>query len=90
MLLDPVYYPTQSGNGEIIFQYKMAEEPGASTIGIEDNTETIGLQYAFDGIYDITATEVRNEYAIKFTTNTPTVVSVEDDDETYSIPDKFV
>ncbi len=23
-----------------------------------------------------------NEYAIKFTTNTPTVVSVEDDDET--------
>ena len=90
MLLDPVYYPTQSGNGEIIFQYKMAEEPGASTIGIEDNTETIGLQYAFDGIYDITATEVRNEYAIKFTTNTPTVVSVEDGDETYSIPDNFV
>jgi len=47
MLLDHVYYPTQSGNGELIFQYKMVEEPGASTIGIEDNTETIGLQLCF-------------------------------------------
>jgi hypothetical protein len=33
---------------------------------------------------------VRNEYAIKFTTNTPTVVSVEDGDETSSIPDDYV
>jgi hypothetical protein len=90
MLLDPIYYPTQTGDGEIIFQYKTAEEPGACTMGIEDNTETIGLQYVFDGIYDITATEVRNEYAIKFTTNTPTVVSVKDDGETSGIPDNYV
>jgi hypothetical protein len=90
MLLDPVYYPTQTGDGEIICQYKSVEEPGACTIGIEDNTETIGLQYVFDEIYVVTATEVRNEYAIKFTTNTPTVVSVEDGDETFNLPDNYV
>jgi hypothetical protein len=90
LLLDPGYYPTQTGNGEIICQYKIVEEPGASTIGTEDYTETKGLQYAFDGIYDVTATEVRNEYAIKFTTNTPTVVSVEDGDETFNLPDNYV
>ena len=90
LLLDPAYYATQTGDGEVIFQYKIVEEPGSCTIGIEDNTETRALQYAFNSIYDITATEVRNEYAIKFTTNTPTIVSVEDDNETSDIPDNYV
>jgi hypothetical protein len=90
MLLDPVYYPTQTGDGEIIFQYKTAEEPEGCTIGIEDNTETRALQYVFDGIYDVTATDVHNEYAIKFTTNTPTVVSVKDEGETSGIPHNYV
>ncbi|MBE0571767.1 MAG: T9SS type A sorting domain-containing protein, partial [Ignavibacteriaceae bacterium] len=53
-------------------------------------SETIGLQYVFDDIYAITATEVRDNYALKFTTNTPTVVSVKDADETGTIPDNFV
>jgi len=90
MLLDPVYYPTQTGDGEIIFQYKTAEEPGGCTIGIEDNTETRALQYVFDGIYDVTATDVRNEYAIKFTTDSATVVSVKDDGEISGIPSDYI
>jgi hypothetical protein len=90
LLLDPAYYPTQTGDGEIIFQYKKVEEPGGCTIGIEDNTETIALQYVFDDIYAVTATEVRDNYALKFTTNTPTIVSVKGDDELTGIPDNYV
>jgi hypothetical protein len=90
LLLDPVYYPTQTGDGEIIFQYKKVEEPGGCTVGIEDNTETIGLQYVFDDIYAVTATEVRENNAIKFTTNVPTIVSVEGEDELKGIPDNYI
>ncbi len=90
LLLDPAYHPTQTGDGEIIFQYKKVEEPGGCTIGIEDNTETIALQYVFDDIYDITATEVRDNYALKFTTNAPSVVSVKDGDGTATIPDNYI
>ena len=90
ILLDPVYYQTKTGDGEIIFQYKIVEEPGGCTVGIEDNTETRALQYVFDGIYDVTATDVRNEYAIKFTTDSATVVSVKDGDETVGIPANYI
>ncbi len=38
----------------------------------------------------VTATEVRNSYAIKFTTDSATVVSVNDDIENASIPDNYV
>lgn len=90
LLLDPSYYSTQTGDGEIIFQYKIVEEPGGCTIGIEDNTETVALQYVFDDIYAITATEVRNDFAIKFTTDSATIVSVEGEFESVVVPDKYV
>jgi len=76
ILLDPAYYPTPTGDGEIIFQYKVVEEAGSCTIGIENNTEDVGLQYLFNEIYDVTANEVINSMAIKFTTKAPSVVSV--------------
>jgi hypothetical protein len=79
ILLDPVYYPTPTGDGEIILQYKEVEEAGSCTVGIENNSEDVGLQYVFNEIYDATANELVNGLAIKFTTKTPTVVSVEDD-----------
>jgi hypothetical protein len=50
-------------------------------VGIENNSEDVGLQYLFNEIYDATANELVNGLAIKFTTKTPTVVSVEEDSE---------
>lgn len=90
LLLDPVYYPTQTGDGEIIFQYKTIDEPGSCTIGIEDNTETRGLQYVFDELYPITATQIRDEFAIKFTTDSASVVSVKGENEITSLPTDYV
>ena len=76
ILLDPAYYPTQTGDGEIIFQYMHVEEPGGCTVGIENGTEDIGLQYVFNELYDPTANELVDGLAIKFTTKAPSVVSV--------------
>ena len=90
ILLDPVYYPTQTGDGEIICQYKKVSEPGSSTIGIENNNEDIGFFYVYNELYDVTATELVEDFAIKFTTNGPTVVSVEDEINSENIlPDAY-
>lgn len=53
ILLDPEFYPTNDGNGIIIFQYDNAqtvnqdnfEESTGETIGIQAPRSTIGLQY---------------------------------------------
>ena len=76
ILRDPSYYPTQTGDGEIIFQYKDVEEAGSCTVGIENSTEDIGLLYLCNELYDPTANELVNGIAIKFTTDSATVVSV--------------
>ena len=83
ILLDPAYYPTPTGDGEIILQYKRSlEEAGSCTIGIENDNEDVGLQYLYNEMYDATANEVINGFAIKFTTKAPSVVSVDGGEET--------
>lgn len=71
ILLDPAYYPTTSGDGEIIFQYKTIALVDSMTIGIENNLQDIGLQYVHNDVYDATASELENGVAIKFTTEPP-------------------
>jgi hypothetical protein len=71
ILLDPDYYETITGDGEIIFQYKNVGEPESVTVGIENQTQMIGMQYLFNDVYDPTASDLVNETAIKFTTNPP-------------------
>jgi hypothetical protein len=71
ILLNPQYYPTSTGDGEIIMQYKKVEAPETNTIGIENFAQNIGLQYVFDNNYDPTASALGNESAIKFTTEPP-------------------
>jgi len=83
ILLDPAFYPTSTGDGEIIFQYKNVDVLNSNTIGIENHSQDVGLQYVFNESYDATASELVNDLAIKFTTNEPNlsiVVSVEEND----------
>lgn len=75
VLLDPAYHYAESGNGEIIFQYKhIINDDRAlmySTIGIEDQSETIGIQYSYANIYPPEASPLAAGLAIKFTTDPP-------------------
>jgi hypothetical protein len=85
ILLDPAYYSTSTGDGEIICQYKEVQEAGTCTVGMENNSEDIGIHYLYNENYVVTASELLNNSAIKFTTNIPLIVSVEDEKETVSI-----
>ncbi len=83
ILLDPAYYETTTGDGEILMQYKRMEDVITSTVGIENNSQDIGLQYVFNNNYNPTASEIKNGVAIKFTTESPFVtiiVSVDEDE----------
>jgi hypothetical protein len=74
ILLDPAYHNTQSGNGEIILQYKQVEGAGSCTVGIENDAQDIGLQYTFNGDYDASASSLHGSIAIKFTTEPPFLI----------------
>lgn len=71
ILFDPEYYPTTTEDGEIIYQYKKVDKIDSLTIGIENHSQNIGLQYVFNEEYDATSAEIMNGLAIKFTTEPP-------------------
>jgi hypothetical protein len=81
LIFDPAHYPTATGNGEIIFQYRDIKDITNNTVGIENHSQAIGLQYVFDEAYDPTASELINNLAIKFTTEAPTYNLITDVDD---------
>ncbi len=71
ILYDPEYYPTPTGDGEILFQYQSVgnvdQDENYSTVGIENFDQTEGLLMTFANIYAPTAHELQHETAILFT-----------------------
>ena len=79
VLFDPEYYPTPTGDSEILFQYKTINNvDGGSyadvqhgqfaTIGLEDQTQTVGLEYTYCNQYPTAAKHLENEMSLLFTT----------------------
>ena len=89
ILLDTAYYPTTTGNGEIIFQYKKVKLIESNTVGIENHSQDIGLTFVYDAHHDTTASSVRSEFAIKFTTEMPYISLISAIDEDYDIDNIF-
>ncbi len=85
ILLDPVYYPTPTGDGEILFQYKKLTNTTSNTIGIENSTQDIGLQYVYNNTYDPTAAGLINEFAIRFTTDPPSISLITTGEENHEL-----
>ena len=82
ILLIPAYYPTTTGDGEIIFQdHGDVEEPASITVGIENSNEDVGLLYLHNELYDVTANELQNEFAIRLSTKIPIVTEVKNESE---------
>ncbi len=75
MLYDPQYYATQTGDGEILFQYMDITNDDVwhnyATVGIEDYEHTTGLEYTFANSYPEAAAPIADGRAIKFTTDPP-------------------
>nr|MDA3814549.1 C25 family cysteine peptidase [Candidatus Cloacimonadota bacterium] len=80
---DPFYYPTITGDGDILFQYKIINNNDYSdnyaTIGIENETQTDGLLITFANIYPPTAHTIESETAILFTATEDSQVQVGND-----------
>lgn len=79
ILYDPVYYPSHTGDGQIKLQYKQFNNINMSsgydrphgnfcTIGIEDHSATIGLEYTFGNIYPTAAKPLSHESALFIST----------------------
>jgi hypothetical protein len=79
ILYDPAYYPTPTGDGEIVMQYALVNTPTDCTVGIENAAETVGIQYLYNGTYSAAATSLVAGRAIRFTTRTPSEASAVDD-----------
>ncbi len=74
ILYDQDVYPTESGDGEIVFQYRTianADTANGATVGIENLNQTDGLEYSFFMMYPDHAAPLANGRAIKFTTDPP-------------------
>ncbi len=75
ILLDPAHYPSQTGDGEIIFQYKKISNDdywhNYATVGLEDYHHINGIEYSYANIYPSSAAPLVNNRAIKFTTDQP-------------------
>ena len=71
ILYDPTYHPTGSGNGIIVIQYQTVSFPYSMTMGIENASQTDGIQYLYDSTYDPAAAAVASGLAVKFTTQPP-------------------
>ena len=78
ILKDSQHYFTPTGDGEILMQYAEFNNTSTgngvqvhgnySTIGLEDQSETIGLEYTFNNTYPISAMPLEDSTAILFTT----------------------
>ncbi|MCD4796609.1 MAG: DUF1573 domain-containing protein [Candidatus Cloacimonetes bacterium] len=81
IIFDPDHYPTCSGDAEFVFQYETINNVDQgdyysyhiqhgqyATVGLEDHTGLIGLEYTFNNSYPTAARQLQNGLALKFTT----------------------
>ena len=75
ILYDPAYYPTPTGDGNILIQFLITPGQTDYTCGIENSTGDDGIQYYYDGTYAQGADSIVGGRAILFTTDTTGLVS---------------
>jgi hypothetical protein len=86
ILYDPVYYPTPTGDGDVVVQYLVSLQQADNTLGIENSSETVGIQYYLDGAYHELAVPVTDSFALRYTTYPPGYVGIEDYEKLTSLP----
>lgn len=71
ILYDPTAWPTPTGDGEVVYMYNRVSLASSVTVGIEDHTETRGIQYLYNNSYAPTAAWLQASRALRFTTLPP-------------------
>ena len=75
IFLDPAYYPTPTGDGEIIFQYQTVADASSNTVGFCDQTQSRGLELLYNNEYDPSVAGLYTGRAFRITTVAPQSVS---------------
>ena len=78
ILYDPAYHPTPTGDGDIVVQYLLSLQQTGMTLGIENLSETVGIEYYYNGTYHSLAEPVTDSFALRYTTFSPDYVGVEE------------
>ncbi len=88
ILFDPAVYTTETGDGEILFQYHTISNTDTNanyaTVGVENHPQTDGVLYTYANIYDDAAATLAGGRAIKFTTDLP------DGHDSTDVPDEAI
>jgi len=70
ILYDPAYHPTETGDGEIVFQYDTVANhdgiDGYATVGIENQDQSIAVLYTYYNVYEPGAASLTSGRAIRF------------------------
>ncbi len=74
IFFDPAYYPTPTGDGEILFQYQVVANASSNTVGICDNTQTRGLQLLYNSEYEPSVAGLTSNRVYRFTTAPPQAI----------------
>ncbi|MBN2460729.1 MAG: hypothetical protein JXB60_03900 [Candidatus Cloacimonetes bacterium] len=80
IIYDADYYPTSLGDSELLLQYQtvnntdqgiygglLIQHGQFATVGLEDHSGTVGLEYTYNNSYPIPAKTLENEMALFFT-----------------------
>ncbi|MDO9576676.1 MAG: C25 family cysteine peptidase [Candidatus Cloacimonadales bacterium] len=80
IFFDPANYSTQTGDGMIQINYQSVSnidfDGNYATVGIENQAQNDGLLYTYVNQYPASATELRNNFSIRFTTNEPQFIAI--------------
>ncbi|MCX6640915.1 MAG: C25 family cysteine peptidase [bacterium] len=68
ILYDPAYYPTSTSDGPILIQHKRVSDIVTGTFGIENQTQTVGIQYGFNNSWETHAWPVQAGRTVTYTT----------------------
>jgi len=60
--------PTPTGDCEVVYLYRRVDIPELCTVGIENPSETIGLQLLYNGTYHAASWQIGQGAAIRFST----------------------
>ena len=68
ILYDPAFYPTPTGDGDILVLYDTTPNRSNFSVGIEDSSGNIGLEYYYNGNLNQGAEQIVEKRAVLFTT----------------------
>ncbi len=84
IIRNQIFYPTQTGDCEIMIMYNeisnvnsgayRADHGQYCTVGIEDHTGYIGLEYTYNNTYPTAAKTLEDHMALLITTNSPAIL----------------